>query len=83
MKKREKGGNEKMLGGEMQKEKKRGKLELVVGHVYLMHATNWTRVKNTRGYLFFICNLPRCHQDTWLVGRVAIVTATVDTRLIA
>jgi hypothetical protein len=48
MKKIKKGGNEKMLGGEMQKKKKRGKLESVVGYVYLMHAANWPRVKNTR-----------------------------------
>jgi hypothetical protein len=50
MKKREKGGNEKIKGGEMQKKKERGKLESV-GNVYWMHAANWTRVKNTRGQL--------------------------------
>jgi hypothetical protein len=27
-------------------------------------------------------NLPRCHQDMWLVGHVATVTATVETRRI-
>jgi len=34
-------------------------------------------------YLFMFSNLPRCHQYTWLVGRVATVTATVETRRIA
>jgi hypothetical protein len=82
MKKREKGGNEKIKGGEMQKKKKRGKLESVA-RVYLMHAANWTRGFITRGYLFFLCNLPRCHQDTWPIGRVATVTATVDTLTVA
>jgi hypothetical protein len=49
----------------------------------LLHTAIWPRVKNTHGHLFLICNLPCCHQDTWLVGRVATITATVDTRRIA
>jgi hypothetical protein len=42
----------------------------------------WPCVKNIRGHLFSIYNLSRCHQDTWLFGRVTTIIATVDTRRI-
>jgi hypothetical protein len=55
------------MGGEMQKKKERGKLESVVGHDYLMHAANWTRVENTRG------QLDACRIYTRPIGRVNLL----------
>jgi hypothetical protein len=54
-----------------------------IGHVYFLHVSNWPRVLITRGQLFSLYHQPRCHQDTWLVGHVSTVTATVDMRPIA
>jgi hypothetical protein len=47
--------------------------------MYFLHVSGQPRGFITRGHLFSIYNLPRCHQDTCPICRVATVTATVDT----
>jgi len=60
------------------------------GHLYFIHASIWPSVFYTRGHLdtcnkwpiVFHVKIATCHEDTWLFGRVATVTATIDTRQI-